>query len=140
MSMLHSLEVRCPLLDHRLVEHAFRLPQRLKLAHSRGKHLLKRLAAERLPAEVVGGRKRGFTAPIGDWIRGKYEGPFRDEVLSSGAAVGGLIDQEHVRRAFAQHRAGERDHSFMLWAVWVLQKWSAAQSTAVTFEELEAAG
>jgi asparagine synthase (glutamine-hydrolysing) len=130
MSMLHSLEVRCPLLDHRLVEHAFRLPQRLKLAHARGKHLLKQLAASRLPPALLARRKRGFTAPIAEWIRGPYAARYRDEVLSPGAAVAGLVDQQHVRRAFDAHCAGERDHSYMLWAVWVLQAWAASQVPA----------
>ena len=140
MSMLHSLEVRCPLLDHRLVEHAFRLPQRLKLAHRRGKHLLKQLAAERLPAALLQQRKRGFTAPIGEWIAGRYAEQFRSEVLTPGAAIAGLVDQEQIRRAFEQHRAGERDHAYMLWAVWVLQKWSATQAQMVSTSRLEAAG
>jgi asparagine synthase (glutamine-hydrolysing) len=140
MSMLHSLEVRCPLLDHRLVEHAFNLPQRLKLAHRRGKHLLKSLAAERLPAALLQRRKRGFTAPVGQWIAGPHADRFRAEVLDSGAIVGSLLNQEQLRRCFEQHRLGERDHSYLLWAVWVLQKWCARQTQLVSASHVETAG
>jgi asparagine synthase (glutamine-hydrolysing) len=127
MSMQHSLEVRSPLLDHRLVELAFRLPQRLKLADRGGKHLLKQLAARRLPPALLRMRKRGFTAPIGEWIAGPYAGRFRDEVLGSDASTTALLDQATVRTAFEEHRRGAADHAYMLWAVWVLERWCRAQ-------------
>jgi asparagine synthase (glutamine-hydrolysing) len=140
MSMRHSLEVRCPLLDHRLVEFAFRLPQRLKQAHRRGKHLLKRIAADRLPAELLERRKRGFTAPIGEWIAGPYRERYRQDVLAGGAAVATLLDQACLRRWFAEHVSGERDHSYVLWAVWVLETWMAQSQVAGTADRVEVAG
>jgi asparagine synthase (glutamine-hydrolysing) len=140
MSMRHSLEVRCPLLDHRLVEFAFRLPQRLKQAHRRGKHLLKRIAADRLPAELLQRRKRGFTAPIGEWIAGPYRERYRQDVLAGGAAVATLLDQACLRRWFAEHVSGERDHSYVLWAVWVLETWMAQSQVAGTADRVEVAG
>lgn len=127
MSMQHGLEVRSPLLDHRVVELAFRLPQRLKRADQTGKHLLKRIASRRLPQAVMAMRKRGFTAPIGEWIAGPCAGRFRDQVLGPGAAIASLIDQSVVRRYFDEHRQGTRDHSYALWAVWVLERWSRTQ-------------
>jgi asparagine synthase (glutamine-hydrolysing) len=130
MSMRHSLEVRSPLLDHRLVELAFRLPQRLKQADRGGKHLLKRIARRRLPPELLSMRKRGFTAPIGEWIAGPYAARYRDEVLSHGALVAGLLDQEVVRRWFDDHCRQDADHSYALWAVWVLERWCRAQADA----------
>jgi asparagine synthase (glutamine-hydrolysing) len=128
MSMQHSLEVRCPLLDRRLVELAFRLPQRIKRAHTRGKHLLKRVAASRLPPALLRAPKRGFTAPIGEWIRGPFADRYASEVLSGRANVEGLLDVSVVRRAFDEHRRGAADHWYLLWAVWVLERWSAGQS------------
>jgi asparagine synthase (glutamine-hydrolysing) len=128
MSMQHSLEVRSPLLDHRIVEFGFRLPQRLKRADQGGKHLLKQVAKPRLPPALLQMRKRGFTAPIGAWITGPYAGRFRDEVLGTRSAIAGLLDQTVVRRLFEAHRAGTADHSYALWAVWVLEHWCGAQS------------
>jgi asparagine synthase (glutamine-hydrolysing) len=131
MSMQHSLEVRCPLLDRRLVELAFRLPQTLKRAHTTGKHLLKRVADRRLPPALLNAPKHGFTAPIGAWIAGPFAFRFESEVLSNGAHVRGLLDTSYVRRAFDEHRNAQADHWYLLWAVWVLERWAKQQTHLV---------
>jgi asparagine synthase (glutamine-hydrolysing) len=128
MSMRHALEVRSPLLDHRLVELAFQLPQRLKRADRTGKHLLKRLAERRLPPPLLQARKRGFTAPVASWIRDRYRDAYRDEVLSQTAAIAGLVDPVVVRQLFDEHAGGRADHSYALWALWVLERWCGAQT------------
>lgn len=128
MSMQHGLEVRCPLLDRRLVELAFQLPQTIKRAHTRGKHLLRRLARRRLPHQLVDAPKHGFTAPIGEWIAGPLAGRYESEVLTGTAHVASLLDMAHVHRAFREHRDGYADHWYLLWAVWVLERWAAAQA------------
>jgi asparagine synthase (glutamine-hydrolysing) len=128
MSMQNSLEVRCPLLDRRLVELAFRMPESLKLPGLRAKHLLKEVAARRLPAELLTLPKRGFTAPLGEWIAGKYAKQFEAEVLRSGSAVEGLLDVQRVRRTFNAHVTGQVDAGYALWAIWMLERWSARQS------------
>jgi asparagine synthase (glutamine-hydrolysing) len=127
MSMQHSLEVRSPLLDHRLVELGFRMPQRLKRADRTGKHLLKQVARRRLPAALLEMRKHGFSAPIGEWIAGPYADRFREQVLAPSAEIAGLIDQSLLRRSFEQHQQGTRDFAYPLWAVWVLERWCRAQ-------------
>ena len=127
MSMQHGLEVRCPLLDRRLVELAFRLPQNLKQAGRTGKHLLKRVAETRLPAELLRLPKRGFTAPVGAWITGAYRRQFEEEVLSNRSAVASLVDQSAARRMLVAHAAGKADHSFGLWALWILERWAKSQ-------------
>ena len=66
MTMQHSIEVRCPLLDHRLIELAFRIPRKHKMPHGRSKHLLRQLARRRLPPELARLPKHGFSAPIGE--------------------------------------------------------------------------
>jgi asparagine synthase (glutamine-hydrolysing) len=123
MSMLHGLEVRCPLLDSRVVEFAFRIPTSRKLASLRPKHLLRQLAARRLPGELASRPKRGFTVPIGQWIAGPYRERFRSEVLTGRSAVSALIDVARVRAAFDAHCRGRQDASYLLWAVWVLERW-----------------
>jgi asparagine synthase (glutamine-hydrolysing) len=130
MSMQHSLEVRCPLLDRRLVELAFRLPQSQKRAGRTGKYLLKEIGRRRLPAELLSRPKQGFSAPVGSWIAGPYADAFRDEVLSPRSAVAGIIDLALPRRWFAEHCAGHRDRSYALWAVWVLARWAQKQGSS----------
>jgi asparagine synthase (glutamine-hydrolysing) len=129
MSMLHSLEVRCPLLDRRVVEFAFRLPTSTKMAGLRGKHLLRQLARRRLPAELATLPKKGFTVPIGRWIAGPYAGAWREDVLGSRSIVHGLLDVDHLSSLFDAHVEGRADHGYALWSTWMLARWHEAQAT-----------
>ncbi|HYM70029.1 MAG TPA: asparagine synthase (glutamine-hydrolyzing) [bacterium] len=117
MSMAHSLEVRVPFLDHPLVEFAARLPGRLRVNGHPPKWLLLRALGDWLPPEV-GRSKRGFTFPIGEWLRG----PLRrqvDETLSGGA---GVFRPDAVARLRARFEAGH-SHWSRLWALVVLARW-----------------
>lgn len=127
MSMTHALEVRSPLLDHRLVEFAFRIPATLKHRRLNPKYLLRQLAARRLPAAVLALPKRGFTAPIPQWFRGDIGRQFEREVLSSTSAVAATIDQNHLRGMWHAHRHGSADHGYVLWASWVFERWLQAE-------------
>jgi asparagine synthase (glutamine-hydrolysing) len=122
-SMASSLEVRCPLLDHHVVEFAFRLPAERKVRGSRSKYYLRELGARRLPAGLASLPKKGFDAPIGAWIRGPYRQWFEREVLSSTSGVSSLIDTALIRRWLDEHCRGERDRSSVLWTAWCLERW-----------------
>ena len=128
-SMAHSLEIRCPLLDRRVVELAFRIPSCRHQQRATGKVLLRRLAERRLPAGHAKLPKRGFTVPIGSWIAGPYAEQYREAVLSRDARVAPLLDQKWLQARFDENRRGESDNSYVLWAVWVLERW--LRSTAV---------
>ena len=130
MSMAHSLEVRCPLLDRRVVELAFRIPAARKQVGGQGKVLLRELARQRLPAGLWRLPKRGFSAPIGEWIAGPHAGLFRDEVLSPAAKIAQHIDTAEVSRLFARHQRGDANYSYALWMVWVLERWLRDSATA----------
>ncbi len=124
MSMANSLEIRCPLLDHRLIELAFRIPTHTKMPNGRPKSMLRGLAKRRLPETVVNMPKRGFTAPVASWLAGPYAEPFRDDVLGASARSRDIVDRDRVARLFREHRDGSADHSFALWAVWMLERWA----------------
>jgi asparagine synthase (glutamine-hydrolysing) len=124
MSMQHALEIRCPLLDRRVVEFGFRLPTATKMPGLASKHLLRRLAGRRLPPALLSLPKHGFTAPVGAWIGGDYAQAFSDEVFGSEARVAAWLDTRVVKTAFDDHRAGRADHSYLLWAAWVLERWA----------------
>ncbi len=134
MSMAHSLEVRCPLLDRRVVELAFRIPASRKQQGRRGKVLLRALAKRRLPSDLWRLPKRGFTAPIGEWVAGQHASMFREEVLRTSACVSEHLDMRHLERRFGQHQRAEADHGYALWAVWVLERW--LRQTKVSAEPL----
>ena len=127
MSMQHGLEVRCPLLDRRIVEFGFSVRAEVKMPRLRSKQLLRAMAASRLPAALARLPKRGFSAPVGEWMAGRYAERFRSEVLCPGSAVSSVMDVGAVRRMFEQHRAGTADHAYGLWAIWMFERWHAMQ-------------
>jgi asparagine synthase (glutamine-hydrolysing) len=129
MSMQHALEVRCPLLDRRLVEFAFRLPTETKMPRLRGKHLLRTLAARRLPQGLSRLPKRGFEAPVGAWLAGSYAEQYRNEVLGPTGVLSSMLDTRYLRRLFEEHHSGRQGHASALWACWVLQRWAARAGT-----------
>src|SRR5439155_24407738 len=104
-------EFRCPLLDRRVVEFAFRIPTSVKMPQMRPKHLLRSLAVKRLPEQLRHGPKRGFTAPVARWLRGPYASAFRSDVLHSGSFAASVLDLNVVAALFEDHRRGA-DHGY----------------------------
>jgi asparagine synthase (glutamine-hydrolysing) len=121
-SMAVSLEAREPLLDHRLVEFAARLPARLRLKGGSGKWLMKRALGSRLPDEILNRRKMGFVTPVSAWFRG----PLAKEALAiaqgSALAETGWFDAAAIRRLAEAHQSGRSDHGRLLWQLLMLEK------------------
>jgi asparagine synthase (glutamine-hydrolysing) len=119
-SMAVSLEVRCPMLDHRLVEFAARIPVSLKLRRGRGKWILRRALDGVVPQSVLRSPKRGFDVPLGDWtrhrLRPQIEAAMRD-------APPGLFEPKVLATTWREHLSGIADRSDFFWAVLVLDRW-----------------
>ena len=123
MSMAHSLEVRCPLLDHRLIEFGVRLPDHLKIDARQGKVVLRQLAGRRLPEEIRNLPKRGFSIPAARWLREDLR-PMAEELLfESAGAFDGILDANVVRRMWREHVSGSRDHNVFLWGLMMMALW-----------------
>ena len=122
-TMANSLEARSPLLDHKVMEFAARLPARLKLRGTTGKHILKRVAGKLLPRQNLSRRKMGFGVPVGDWMRGELRPALEDLLLSSRALARGYFRPDAVRRYVYEHVERSRDHTFRLWALLWLEMW-----------------
>ena len=123
MSMAHSLEVRAPLLDYRVLEFAAGLPSALKMNGREGKLPLRRLAAERLPADIRNLPKRGFSVPAAQWLRGPLR-PLVEEALSrTDGLPSATLRPQVVRKLWTQHLSGARDHSVFLWGLMMLTLW-----------------
>jgi asparagine synthase (glutamine-hydrolysing) len=135
MSMAHSLEARVPYLDPVVSELALALPNSLKVRGLSKKRLLRRVAGELLPREIVRGRKRGFSIPAAAWLRGELE-PLARELLSPERTRSqGFFEPTFVTRLLDEHVARRHDHSRQLWglmsfSLWVDQSASGASAPA----------
>ncbi len=116
-SMAHSLEVREPLMDHKLVEWMATLPSSLKLRGSEGKYLLKKAMEPQLSHDILYRPKMGFAVPLGRWFRGPLRKRVRDALVGGRMADTGLFNQTAIEKILQQHESGVRDHSTPLWTL-----------------------
>jgi asparagine synthase (glutamine-hydrolysing) len=123
MSMAHSLEVRPPFLDHRIVEFAATLPASLKIRGSRQKVLLRELMKDKLPASVLRRKKVGFDIPAHDWLRGCLR-PLMVEVLTQGASdYASFVRRETIETQIRDHLERRVNIGYHLWGLMVLFLW-----------------
>lgn len=122
-AMATSLETRVPLLDHRIVAFAARLPTGLLVREGATKWPLRQLLYRRVPRDLVERPKKGFAVPLETWLRG----PLREwaEALIDPVRLAreGLLDPAPVQRAWAEHQGGHRNLQYRLWTVLMLQSW-----------------
>jgi len=123
MSMAHSLEVRCPLLDQEVVEFAGRVPSSLKLGRGMTKILLRGLAKRLLPREILERPKRGFVPPISRWLRSELKEFTREMLLGSEARTRDLLNAKEVGRFLDDHESGRIDAGWPIWALLMLEMW-----------------
>ena len=116
-SMAHALEVRVPILDHKLVEWISGLPPDLKLRGGEGKYLFKKAMEAHLPHDLLYRRKRGFSVPVAQWFRGPLRDRVRNQVMGERITDSGLFDMRYLARLIDQHASGARDHSPALWSL-----------------------
>jgi asparagine synthase (glutamine-hydrolysing) len=123
MSMANSLEVRLPLLDHRLVEYAFALPPELKLRGWQTKAILRDTVRDLLPPRAMSKRKQGFSVPLREWLRDGLSEMVGDYLEGAHARLPDAIDAGAVRAVLAEHRRGQADHGQLIWRLLTCAAW-----------------
>ena len=122
-SMAHGLEVRQPMLDHRLVEFAASLPVNLKFRGRRGKLLLQDTFSQMIPPNIFTRKKMGFGIPIGAWFRNELKPMVHDTLLADDAKIAPYFRREAVAEIVRSHEASEQNHGYRLWNLLMLEKW-----------------
>jgi asparagine synthase (glutamine-hydrolysing) len=123
MSMAVSLEARVPLLDHKLLEFAARVPSSLKLRNGISKHLLRRALDRHVPRPMMQGPKHGFTAPVGAWLRGPLKELAADLLLDGRLDDRGLFRRAAIERLWNEHQEQRKDHTHRVWSLVMLELW-----------------
>ena len=122
-SMSASLESRAPFLDHRVVELALSLPERVLIRGGVGKWLLRQVLDRYVPRQLIERPKAGFEIPLGEWLRGPLR-PWAESLLEPGqVARGGYLDPTLITRAWRQHLSGTFDRGHLLWNALMFQAW-----------------
>lgn len=122
-SMAHSLEVRQPFLDHRVVEYAASLPLSLKFKRGNGKLLLRRAFGHLLPNAIWNRRKMGFGVPLDHWFRNELRELTHDALLGESSRINNYFRRETIEQLVSQHGSKQFDHAYRLWSLLVLELW-----------------
>ena len=129
-TMAVSLEGRCPILDHRVVEFALRLPRPCKLAGATTKVILKDVLARHVPRPLFERPKQGFESPIAVWLRGPLRDWAEDLLDPAAMRADGFLDPQPIREKWAEHQSGRRNWQYALWSVLMFQEWKRHWMTA----------
>ena len=116
-SMAHALEVRVPILDHKLVDWMSGLSPDLKLRGREGKYLFKKALEPMLPNDILYRQKMGFAVPLASWFRGPLRDKVRKNILSQQMLDSGLFKRGYLEKMLDQHQSGVRDYSASIWTL-----------------------
>ena len=128
-SMAVGLEARVPLLDHRVVEFAWAMPQEIKTRNRQGKWPLRQILYKYVPKEMVERPKQGFAVPIGEWLRGPLRDWAEDLLSERRLREDGFFQPAPIRRMWKEHLSGRRNRQYQLWGPLMFQAWRAHQAT-----------
>jgi asparagine synthase (glutamine-hydrolysing) len=123
MSMAHSLEVRPPLLDHRIVEFAASLPEDMKIRGGAQKMVLRELMKGKLPPSILNRKKTGFDVPAHDWFRGVLRPLLLETLTPEAVRSAGVFDYSQIQSLIRDHNARRVNVGYQLWGLLTLFLW-----------------
>jgi len=131
MSMANSLEVRSPLLDHKLAELAMTIPHHWKMKNGKGKQILLKAVGDRLPPELLTLPKKGFGVPLALWFRTSLRSMLWDHLTSTTFLDRNIVSKDFVVHMLKEHDSGRRNNSHWLWMLLMFELWMRS------FEQLQ---
>ncbi|MCM0605509.1 MAG: asparagine synthase (glutamine-hydrolyzing) [Xanthomonadaceae bacterium] len=129
-SMRNALEIRAPLLDHRVIEFAWRLPIEMKLGRNHGKHILRELLYRNVPRELVDRPKQGFGLPLAKWLSGGLKSWSEDLMTEECLKKSGQLDVKLARGVWNEFQSGRKNLLNTVWAMLMFQSWYFAREKA----------
>lgn len=126
MSMANSLEVRAPILDHKVIEMAARIPAAMKYNRGEKKYILKQSFSKILPDGIMQRRKMGFTPPVAQWLRGELKSMAFNRIFARNSGIRHFFNMGFVEKMWEMHQAGSRDWSALLWSLLMFEFWYQA--------------
>ena len=123
MSMANSLEVRAPILDHRVVEYAASIPSSLKLNKKEKKYILKKSFAPLLPPDILYRKKMGFSVPLAYWLRNELKSTAEEKLFHSDNGLSNYFKPTEIKNIWLEHQQQIKDHSATLWSLLMFEFW-----------------
>lgn len=123
LSMHHSLEVRVPFLDHKLIEYSATIPPELKIKRFRKKYLLKKAVSPLLPEAVINHRKQGFVGPMAMWLKTDLKRLVLERLSEENIRRHGVLNPQTVARILDEHFSGRENNDTLIWTLLIFQSW-----------------
>lgn len=123
MSMAHSLEVRAPILDHKLMEFVATLPSYLKLNGKESKYILKKANEQRLSHDILYRKKQGFSVPLAKWLREDLKAYVGDILFSNKSDMEQFFNMDYVQKLWESHLKGINDNASQIWNIFMFELW-----------------
>jgi asparagine synthase (glutamine-hydrolysing) len=123
LSMYHSLELRVPFVDHKLVEFCATIPASMKIRFFKKKYLLKKIARPFLPSQVIDHRKQGFASPMASWLRNDLRSYSNDLLSEANLKKHGFFESRYVKKLLDDHMERRESRDKLIFSLMVFQKW-----------------